>query len=172
MVGNTERIWLLAAALLHDISKTENPKKHHKLACRIIVNASELPFRREERVIIGLIARYHRGPLPHNYHKYYRNLDAETRLYIRKLAALLRLADGLDKGHIDLVEDVQCDIRRKHILIDIISRDVSAVSHAMRKADLFAEVFDRRAVLQIKMVPQLLDRDVDPEPDSLYIGVN
>jgi exopolyphosphatase/guanosine-5'-triphosphate,3'-diphosphate pyrophosphatase len=170
-MGNTERIWLLAAALLHDIGKAVNPQKHNKLACRIISECRGLPFRRRERKTIGLIARYHRGSLPRDDHKYYRKLDAESRLYVRKLASLLRLADGLDKGHLDLVEYLQCDIRRKRIRLRVISKGALAVGQAIRKADLLEEVFGRRVDIEVETISQPFDTDADIETDTLYAGV-
>jgi exopolyphosphatase / guanosine-5'-triphosphate,3'-diphosphate pyrophosphatase len=148
-MGNTERIWLRAAAMLHDVGKREDPKEHHKLALEIIVNSASLPFRAEERIIIGLTARYHRGSLPKSDHKYYRDLDDDTRLYVCKLACLLRLADGLDKGHSDLVEDLRCGIRRRRVIVRIVGREAPDMSVVFSKADLFEAVLQKRADFRI-----------------------
>ncbi len=146
-MGNTEKLWLRAAAMLHDVGKGQDPKDHHKVAQEIIIRSSSLPFRTEERVIIGLVARYHRGSLPQNDHKYFEALDADRRRYVRKLASLLRLADGLDKGHCDLVEALQCEIRRRRVHIRLVSRKPLNIGPALSKADLFERVFQKKAVL-------------------------
>jgi exopolyphosphatase/guanosine-5'-triphosphate,3'-diphosphate pyrophosphatase len=170
-MGNTERIWLRAAAMLHDVGKAQDPKEHHKVAQEIIIRSAKLPFRAEERVIIGLIARYHRGPLPQNDHKYFEDLDTEGRRYVRKLASLLRLADGLDKGHSDLVGGLQCEIRRRRVHIRLVSRNPLSIDAALSKADLFEHVFQKKAVLHtavVKGTPNAIHRVGEPRqhPDS------
>jgi exopolyphosphatase/guanosine-5'-triphosphate,3'-diphosphate pyrophosphatase len=169
-MGNTERIWLRAAAMLHDVGKTQDPKDHHKVAQEIIIRSSKLPFRAEERVIIGLVARYHRGSLPQEDHKYFEDLDADARRYVRKLASLLRLADGLDKGHGDLVRSLQCDIRRRRVHITLVSRDILDIDSARSKADLFESVFRRAAVLHTTIVKQRRDPAVDLDVGPAYAG--
>lgn len=150
-MGNTEKIWLRAAALLHDIAKAQDGRNHHKLARDIIIEASDLPFRREERVIIGLVARYHRGSLPRDHHRHFADLDGDGRFYVNKLAALLRLADGLDKGHSGLVEDVRCDVRHRNVLLRGVSRDVLKAGAVLAKADLFEKVFRRRISVHVSV---------------------
>jgi exopolyphosphatase/guanosine-5'-triphosphate,3'-diphosphate pyrophosphatase len=146
-MGNTERIWLQTAALLHDIGKSICRKDHNKKSGDIIVKSSSLPFSKKERKIIGLIARYHRGALPNRSHKYYGKLDSESRYYIRKLAALLRFADGLDRNHRSSITDISCQITDDNIIIhpDII--DAFKPSKAIVKADLLEFVFDREVII-------------------------
>jgi len=152
-MGNTERIWLRAAAILHDIGKSEDRKRHHKVARDIILNSPELSFRWEERFVIALVARYHRGPLPHRRHAYFGDLEADAQLCVARLAALLRLADGLDKGRSSLVKDVNCEIHSQCVRLQASSSDLLAVDNVLRKADLFEEVFGRRIVVDIKVAP-------------------
>ena len=152
-MGNTERIWLRAAAILHDIGKSEGRKRHHKAARDIILNSPELSFRWEERFVIALIARYHRGPPPRRRHAYFGELEADGQLCVARLAALLRLADGLDKGRSSLVKDVNCEIRAHCVRLQASSDDLLAVDNVLRKADLFERVFERRIVVDVKVAP-------------------
>jgi exopolyphosphatase/guanosine-5'-triphosphate,3'-diphosphate pyrophosphatase len=171
-MGNTEKIWLRAAAMLHDVGKAQDPKSHHKLAQEIIIHSAQLPFRAEERTIIGLVARYHRGSLPQDNHKYFEDLDVDGRRYVRKLASLLRLADGLDKGHCDLVEGLQCAIRRRLVLIRLVSRDVLEIGSALSKADLFEHVFRKKPVLHVAVVQQYPDLALDFDAGLVYVDAN
>jgi exopolyphosphatase/guanosine-5'-triphosphate,3'-diphosphate pyrophosphatase len=167
-MGNTERIWLRAAAMLHDVGKARAPSVHHKVARDVIIRSANLPFRREERLIIGLTARYHRGSLPETRHRYFRRLDAYSRLCVRKLAALLRIADGLDKGHADLVEDLQCEVRPRSVLIRVAGRDRPTLTKALKKADLFEEVFGRQIVICAEVLPRLQEFELDSDRRSVY----
>ena len=171
-MGNTERIWLRAAAMLHDIGKAQDPENHHKLARDIIFAASELPFRREERAIIGLVARYHRGSLPCDDHRHFRDLDADARLYVRELAALLRLADGLDKGHSQYVESVQCSVRRRRVLVRVVSTNTLNADSILGKAGLFEEVFRRRIAVHVSVHRRRLGAALDFSAPFAYVDAD
>lgn len=171
-MGNTERIWLRAAAMLHDVAKARDPKNHHKAAQEIIKRSARLPFRTEQRVIIGLIARYHRGSLPRNDHRYFAGLNAEGRRYVRKLAALLRVADGLDKGHTSLVEGLACDIRRRRVLLQVVSRSALNLSSALSKADLFNDVFRKDIVIRVAIARLRPDSALDLDTGLAYADAN
>lgn len=171
-MGNTERIWLRAAAMLHDVAKTLDGRNHHKLARDIIIHAGDLPFRKEERIIIGLVARYHRGSFPHDGHRYFADLDGDARLYVRKLAALLRLADGLDKGHSQLVESLHCDVRRRTMLLRVVSRDALNIGAILGKADLFEQVFQVKIAVHVSINHRYFDTGLDFDAPLAYAEIN
>lgn len=167
-MGNTERIWLQTAALLHDIGKSICGKDHNKRARDIIIKSSELPFDKNERILIGLIARYHRGVLPSRCHKYYGKLDSESRYYTKKLAALLRLADGLDKNHLSSVADVSCEITEDNIIIYPEINGSFNPQKAIAKADLLEDVFGRKAVIIERLEPIFPSTEFELRDDSDY----
>lgn len=149
-MGNTEWIWLRTGALLADAGKRINPKDHRKVARDIIVDASDLPFRRPQRILIGLVARYHRGALPNRRHASFRDLEPEARRYVARLAALLRLADGLDKGRAGLVEEVRCTVERGTVWLTLFGQGAPTADKVRRKADLLEKVFARSVVINSK----------------------
>ena len=159
-MGNTERIWLQAAALLHDIGKAKKRRNHNKHSCKYIIKTGDLPFNKTERVLIGLIARYHRGPLPKIYHRYYSNLNHEQRLYVQKLAGLLRFADGLDDTHDGAVVDLSCTIRRNLIKVSIYSHYPFSENKSYHKTDLLQRVFHRDFQLYKTDIPYIPGRSV------------
>ena len=146
-MGNTERIWLQAAALLHDVGKSICGKDHNEKSRDIIINSSELPFDKKARIIIALIARYHRGPLPNQHHKYYDQLDSESRYYVRKLAAILRLANGMDGNHQNSVTDISCQITDDYIILSPEIKSVFNSQKAILKADLLEDVLNRKVII-------------------------
>lgn len=100
--------YLEQAALLHDIGYAVEKKSHHKHTMNIIINEGIDGFSREDAAIIANIARYHRGSLPDiNKHEIFAQLPQQDRELVTKLGAILRLADGLDKPHKNLILRMQ-----------------------------------------------------------------
>ena len=60
-----------------------------------------------EQIIIANVARYHRGSVPKMKHENFGQLDQQMRDTILRLAALLRVADGFDRGHAGAVDSVK-----------------------------------------------------------------
>lgn len=164
-MGNTERIWLQTAAILHDIGKSVCRQDHNKRSREIIVKSSRLPFSKKERKIIALTARYHRGALPNRSHKYYGKLDSESRYYIRKLASLLRLADGLDNNHKSSIIDLSCQITEDNIIIYPEINGAFNASKAISKADLFEFVFGRDVIITEQLEPVFPFGEIDLSDD-------
>ena len=99
-----ERQTLADAALLHDIGYHISYERHHKHAYYLIVNAELLGMTPDEQVVIANVARYHRGAEPRKRHRNLEPLSLEARERVARLAALLRVADGFDRGHVAAVE--------------------------------------------------------------------
>jgi exopolyphosphatase/guanosine-5'-triphosphate,3'-diphosphate pyrophosphatase len=102
-----DRPILADAALLHDVGYHINYDQHHKHSFHLIMHAELLGVSPEEHVAIAHVARYHRGAPPRRSHRAYAALDKPTRDRIRRLAAILRVADGLDRGHVGGVDRVK-----------------------------------------------------------------
>jgi exopolyphosphatase/guanosine-5'-triphosphate,3'-diphosphate pyrophosphatase len=102
-----ERDTLAAAALLHDIGYHISYDGHHKHSYYLISNAELLGMSPAERLVIANVARYHRGAAPKRKHPNLALLEKSACRQVRRLAALLRIADGLDRGHIGAVARVR-----------------------------------------------------------------
>jgi exopolyphosphatase / guanosine-5'-triphosphate,3'-diphosphate pyrophosphatase len=103
---NDRRI-LSDAALLHDIGYHINYDRHHKHSYHLILHGELLGMTPEEQVLIANVARYHRGARPRKKQRNYAALDKSLRARVKKLAAILRVADGFDRGHVGTVASVK-----------------------------------------------------------------
>jgi exopolyphosphatase/guanosine-5'-triphosphate,3'-diphosphate pyrophosphatase len=147
-LGPQERTWLEYAAILHDVGYLINPRQHHKHAYYLIKHSDLSGLTAEEIDVIANIARYHRRALPSLKHEPFDYLTPRLQRVVKILAAMLRLADGLDRTHFSLVRavTVRCG---KQITIDVhLTGDAEMELWAAKnRADLFEHVFHRRVLL-------------------------
>ncbi|HEX6748334.1 MAG TPA: Ppx/GppA phosphatase family protein [Longimicrobium sp.] len=138
-----DRRMLLAAAVLHDIGAFVGYKKHHKHSLYLIGN-SEIPeFTPRETDIVANVARYHRKGVPAEHHVAFTALEEDDRNLVVKLASLLRIADALDREHIQAVRAVAAKVRGNRLLLEVDGEgDLLLERWALRrKGGLFEETF-------------------------------
>ena len=87
------------AALLHEVGGFVSSRAHHKHSEYLIANSEIFGLNRNEITMVSQIARYHRRSVPRSSHPSYMALTRESRVVVNKLAALLRVADALIRGH-------------------------------------------------------------------------
>jgi exopolyphosphatase/guanosine-5'-triphosphate,3'-diphosphate pyrophosphatase len=102
-----DRAALSDAALLHDTGYHINYDRHHKHSYHLIVHAELLGITPAEQVVIANVARYHRGAPPKRKHRNFGTLDKPLRDQVERLAAILRVADGFDRGHVCAVDTLK-----------------------------------------------------------------
>ncbi len=140
-----ERQTLSDAALLHDVGYHINYQGHHKHSFHLIQHADLLGIPPDEQIVIAHVARYHRGSEPKRKHEAFWSLDRDTREKVRRLSALLRVADGFDRGHVSVVDRLKVRWMERAIRITPVPRRATAPMRlelwgASRKAGLLAEV--------------------------------
>ncbi|HEX4125540.1 MAG TPA: Ppx/GppA phosphatase family protein [Tepidisphaeraceae bacterium] len=145
-LGPDDRELIEFGALLHDIGWHIDRRGHHKHAMYLIDNGGLKNFTREEIAIIANIARYHRKSAPKMKHEPYAALSSRARNVVMVGAALLRIADGLDRSHGSMVSSVTTKIGKKRVDVTIKARgDIELeLWGARRKLDLFTQVFGRK----------------------------
>ena len=148
-LGEKERRLLECAAACHDLGWIEGRKGHHKASMRIVIEDGSLPLAKRERTIVALVARYHRKALPDKGHAHYCSLDREDRALVDTLAAILRLADGLDSSHRSVVASMGCDHDADRIILHLAYRADPEMEkkEAQKKEDLMTKVFERSIAL-------------------------
>jgi exopolyphosphatase/guanosine-5'-triphosphate,3'-diphosphate pyrophosphatase len=102
-----DRLLLSDAALLHDIGYHISYDKHNKHSYHLIEHAELLGMTPVEQIIVANVARYHRGAEPKKKHRNYGDLERSVRRTIKRLAAILRVADGFDRGHASAVAEIK-----------------------------------------------------------------
>ena len=98
-LGPRYRLLLRVAALLHEVGGFVSSRAHHKHSEYLIANSEIFGLTRREIVLVSQIARYHRRSVPRASHLSYASLTRESRVVVSKLAALLRVADAVVRGH-------------------------------------------------------------------------
>jgi exopolyphosphatase/guanosine-5'-triphosphate,3'-diphosphate pyrophosphatase len=140
-----DRDALSDAALLHDAGYHISYERHHKHSYHLILHADLLGMPPSEQVVIANVARYHRGGPPKKKQRNYGALDKELRRRIKRLSALLRIADGFDRGHVSAVADLKTRWMQRAIRITPVPATQRTSMRlemwgANRKSELLADV--------------------------------
>ncbi|MBP8251153.1 MAG: Ppx/GppA family phosphatase, partial [Herpetosiphon sp.] len=140
--GAWERELLASAAILHDIGVSINYYDHHKHSLYLILNAGLNGFNHRELVLIGLLTRFHRkgnvideglGAL----------LQSDDLDRVAKLAALLRIAEYLERAKSQVIQTVSCRIEKQRVIIEATSVGDATVEiwDANRRTSLFRKAY-------------------------------
>src|SRR5688572_19682546 len=149
-LGDHDRVILEAAATLHDIGWSAAPsgRGHHRESARIIREHGWQNFSPETVTLIAQVARYHRKSPPDLEHEDFAALAPAERRRVQLLAALLRIADGLDRSHQQRITHLSAEISPGRVVIHLtfdrpVTREVAA---AAKKANLARTVFQREII--------------------------
>jgi len=107
---------LHAAAMLHDVGLFIAYPKHHKHSYYLIKSSGPGSFDPMELDLVANIARYHRKSHPSPKHLPFSQLSAVQQDVVRKLSAILRVADALDYGRQSKVQKIECRRTKAKIL--------------------------------------------------------
>ncbi|MFM2297225.1 MAG: hypothetical protein RL117_932 [Verrucomicrobiota bacterium] len=149
-MGDHEALLLQCAAILHEVGSYISPRSHHKHSQYIILNSEIFGLDRLDITIVALVARYHRHSTPRPDHPHYADLSADDRVRVCKLAALLRVADALERTHHQRVQQIGVHIQGDKLVLKLNGISDAAVEKlAMQsKADLFTQTFGLTVVLE------------------------
>jgi exopolyphosphatase/guanosine-5'-triphosphate,3'-diphosphate pyrophosphatase len=142
-MGAPEREMLCCAALLHDIGISVSYRGHHKHSLRLILESDLPALTADERELVANIARYHRKAMPKPKHRAFRLLSEKDQGLARRLAGILRMADGLDRAHENAVTRLRATQRGPgRWVVELYGRGDLAYAawSGQRKAALFKDV--------------------------------
>jgi exopolyphosphatase/guanosine-5'-triphosphate,3'-diphosphate pyrophosphatase len=148
-LGREDRLLLQVASLLHDIGRFVNLVDHHKHSHYLIEASSIFGLSPLQRRIVAVVARYHRKTLPRFRHEAFLALEEADRARVRKLAALLGLANGLDAEHGACVESMGMKLAGGVLRLSLQGRgDLFLERWAVAKhATLFEDVYRTKVVI-------------------------
>ncbi len=147
-LGDAERELLEAGALLSNVGLFISHSRHHKHSYYVIRNSEHLMgFTDREVELIAQVARFHRRSAPsEEKHPEFAALAEADRRVVRSLAALLRVAIGLDRNHDGSVRDVRVAAIDDGVEIRLIPADAGdlamEVLTAGDRSSLLAELLD------------------------------
>jgi len=144
-----DRQTLAAAALLHDIGYHISYDRHNKHSYYLISHADLLGMSPAEQLVVANVARYHRGAPPKRKHRAYAALDKAMRQQVRRLSAILRVADGFDRGHVAAVDHVRVRWLDRAIRLTPVPRN----AHRSLRLELWGASRKSRLLARVAGVP-------------------
>lgn len=148
-MGEREQLLLQVAAIVHDIGTFVASRGHHRHSFYLLVNSEVFGLSRTDLEVVANLARYHRREGPQSDHPAYASLPRTARLTVNRLAAILRVADALDKGHMQRVTNPRVTVVENELRIEVeTAEDLALERLALEsKGGLFEEVFGLKPVL-------------------------
>jgi exopolyphosphatase/guanosine-5'-triphosphate,3'-diphosphate pyrophosphatase len=141
------RVLLEAGALLHDTGHMISHRAHHKHGEYLVLNGDVPGLEGRDRAIVAALARYHnRKSEPAGHHLAYSSLNNNDKRIVRRLAAILRIAEALDHSHRQRVTQVRAAFQQGAVGLQVTARGDAAedLLDANRSAELFEKEFHLR----------------------------
>jgi exopolyphosphatase/guanosine-5'-triphosphate,3'-diphosphate pyrophosphatase len=139
------------AALLHDVGHAIDHDRHNRHSYYLIKNAELLGFAPPEIEVIAQAARGHRKQAPSLDSTELQALNVGKRRVVRGMAAILRVADALDRSHFGVVRNIDVRYSPGRMIVEVSSdRDKADLElwTGERRTDLLSKLLDRRVILR------------------------
>jgi exopolyphosphatase/guanosine-5'-triphosphate,3'-diphosphate pyrophosphatase len=141
------RVLLEAGALLHDIGHRVSHRGHHKHGEYLTLNGDIPGLEGRDRAVVAALVRYHnRKSEPASHHVAYSSLANPDKRLVRRLAAIVRIAEGLDHSHRQRISRTRVSFQSGAVGIQLEARGDAAedLRDAQRSAELFEKEFHVR----------------------------
>jgi len=137
------------AALLHETGMQVSDRGYHKHTYYLIRHAQLRGFTDEQVILVANVARYHRKSPPAAEHPNLEELTSAQRGDVEKLAAILRIAEALDRSHKQSVRDVAVRFNG-NFRFSVRTRSDAAVevAAATKRAKYFASLFETKVRIE------------------------
>jgi exopolyphosphatase/pppGpp-phosphohydrolase len=134
----TDREILAAAALVHDMTSEDGPG-HHRRAGQAVLEWPARGVDAATLVEIASLVRAQRGRPPGPHFPPFLRLPPTRRAAVERLVALLRLGDGLDRGHEDAVQGLHADHGDGVVFLDLHGDRLDLALYGAREHLRYAE---------------------------------
>ncbi|MFL7837688.1 MAG: hypothetical protein ACK2T4_01555 [Candidatus Promineifilaceae bacterium] len=144
-----------AAAILHDLGSIIDYYDHHKHSQMLITNRGLAGYQPRETALIALLARYHRKGKP-GLEPYDSLMEESDELRLMRLAAMLRMAEFLERGRNGNVDDVTVSWDETTLRLTVVADEYPAVElwEAEKNASkLIEKAFGKELVLESTAAP-------------------
>jgi exopolyphosphatase/guanosine-5'-triphosphate,3'-diphosphate pyrophosphatase len=147
--GTFERELLAAAAIIHDIGMAVNYYDHHKHGYYLALSAALPGFSHREQALLALLVRFHRKgrPDPQGVGGLLAEGDMER---VHKLAALLRLAEYLERSKAQRVRDVHCHLSEGCLRVTALANGDARIE--IKQANLRSDLLARAYNVKVEVV--------------------
>jgi exopolyphosphatase/guanosine-5'-triphosphate,3'-diphosphate pyrophosphatase len=109
-------------ALLHDVGAVVGYDRHAEHSSYVIRNGSLRGLSADEVEMIAIVARYHGKARPGKRDREFRRLDRNQRRMVKWLSAMLRIAEGLDRSHYQLIQELRVLRTRDRVSLRLTAR--------------------------------------------------
>lgn len=152
-MGKRERLLLQTAAILHDCGKYVSLAHGPECAYNIIMESEIIGLSHLERQIVASVVLYNTYPLA-AYEDLADRLDRDSYRKVAKLAAILRVANAMDRSHKQKFKNVKAVLRGTQLVITIDTADNIILERKLFavRAELFERVFGIKPVIREKRV--------------------
>ena len=141
------------AVMLHDVGKYISLNNVSESSYNIIMSNEIIGLSHIEREMIALIAKYNTKRLP-SYDELVMesSLSAAQYLEVSGLTAIVRLANALDRSHLQKIQAIRAEIKDRELILHLtVNRDFTLEQGlAGDKLEFFNEVFSIQPVLKVK----------------------
>lgn len=163
------RLLLDAAALLLNVAYRISPENHHILGRDLILKYNLKDVSPEERQIIASIVAFHHLPPRPHHDVAYMNLPMELRKDTQTLAAIMRIAVGLDYSRSQTSHIVHWQYTPGEMILVINGRESSIdAARATQKSDLWNRLFSASQI-RILTLEQATLADFLGEMDNQFL---
>lgn len=145
------RILLQATALLHDIGKYVSLRSHSLYSYMLIMSCDILGFSEMDKKIVALASYYHAHRLfSGKRHAEVEEMSAEIMPLVAKIAALVRLADAMDRSYKQKIKSCRVNVKNGVMKVEAVTLEDLTIEEwtFASKASFFEEVYGLQAVLE------------------------
>ena len=153
------RVLLEAGALLHDTGHMVSHRGHHKHGEYLTLNGDIPGLEGRDRAIVAGLVRYHnRKSEPASHHAAYSSLMDADKPILRRLAAILRIAEALDHSHRQRIVRVRASFQHGAVRLEVQAHGDAAedLRDAVRSAEMFEKEFHVK--LYFRQAPGIINR--------------